>query len=565
MLNVTGPIYNKSGLEKADSAEFTEKFSADRFVIKNDRDDNHQPLRVVAVAPPDSVHGRKDENALNSSDPASLFNACRVAAQRALFDTGAWQKSNWGGGGRSKIRANIQLMNSLDDLPEFVCLLKREKPNVLLLGAMTLCMPGAIACANVAREIFGKDIMIVLGGRHASETIYLWNAKARQPEDIIHHRASPSRLIRSGRIPPVFDAVVSGEGEFVIAELGEIVAQERGPYNPREIFHKLDIRTPGNWIVSLPGEGCDIVSVGNPIDPNDFMSLARLFGVTASFEIFGGKLTAHVFSDVGPGCVYDCEFCSERRSVTGGLKDVTKGAGRLYRQLDDAVSVIEEDCPGRGASAFVEDSVLLGGSPRALDELCELLENAPLPIEFGAQLTVDQVLTRQPQLARLARVGLTYLFIGLETIEPNDIGGMSKDIGGKIGNWEFRSKRALDILSQNHINCGCALLFGLGERHESRLRLLDYLTQLRGSSGQPCVLSANWAVHHPLRNTVRDPGYDYVDWGTPAGPFVDLFQNFGEASLIYPLIDQKSPDLREVREVVDRLHIFRRCWPGPAR
>jgi len=530
----------------SDGPEPIDEFAPDRL----------PELRVVAVAPPDAVRGKKDGRALNSSDPASLFNACRVAAHRALFEAGPWQKSNWGGGSRSQVRANFLLLYSLDDIPEFIQLLGREKPNVLLLGAMTLCMPGAIECAKIAREMFGSDILIVLGGRHASETIYLWNAKARQPADVLHHRASPSRLIRIGRIPPVFDAVVSGEGEFVIADLGEIVAQSQPPYNAREIFGKLDSSTPGDWIVSLPQEDLEIVSAGTLIDPNSLPPLAPLFGVSASFDIFHGRLTAHVFSDVGRGCVYDCDFCSERSSITGGLKDVNNAAARLYHQLEEASRVIEEDHPGRGASAFVEDSVLLGGSLRALDALADLLERRPLPIEFGAQLTIDQVLTREPQLARLARVGLRYLFIGLETINPDEIGGMSKDIGGRKGSWASRARQVFDILARNKIDCGCALLFGLGETHENRIALLDELIRLRRHSGQPSLLSANWAVQHPLRDNIHDPGYEYVDWGTPAGPYVDLFHHFGEASLVYPIIGQKPPELRDVQEVVCHLQKF---------
>jgi B12-binding domain/radical SAM domain protein len=519
------------------------------------------PLRVVAVAAPDWFSGKKDDNALNSSDPASLYNACRVAAQRALYGNTGWSKSNWAGRGRAGVRANFQLLYSLDNLPEFKRLLEREKPNLLLLGAMSLCMPGAIECAKIAREMFGRDILIVLGGRHASETIYLWNSKARHPGDVLHHRGSPSRLIREGRIQPVFDAVVSGEGESLIAELGEIVAASRAPYDPGEIFRKLPRGTPGDWIVSLPSERTEIVSSGVPIDPNELPPLASLFGVSATFDIFNGRMTAHVFSDTGRGCVYDCDFCSERSRINGGLKDLENAAFRLYRQFSDAIAVIEEDHSGRGASAFVEDSVLLGGSPRALDQLAELLENDPLPIEFGAQFTVDQILKRETQLLRLSKVGLRYIFIGLETNEPNEIGGMSKDIGGKDGSWEARSERVFEILRRNGITCGCALLFGLGESHSSRLALLSRLISAKRETGIPTVLSANWAVQHPLQDHGGDAGYDYVEWGTPVGPYLELFHHFGEASLNYRMPGVEPPRIGELAEIVGKLRSFTKCEP----
>lgn len=513
-------------------------------------------LRVVAVAPPDWIQGKKDKRALNSSDPASLFNACRVAASRASSGTGAWANSNWTGETRSRIRENFLLLYSRDDLPAFIEVLQRERPNVLLLGAMTLCMPGAIECAKIAKAMFGDDIIVVLGGRHVTETIYLWHGKARQAADIMHHRASPARLIREGRIPPVFDVVVSGDGEFFIAELGEILARKRPPYDLEAILTELDRAIPGDWIASLPASSLEVVSAGAPIDANELPPLASLFGVSAAFDVFGGRMTAHVFSDTGRGCVYDCDFCSERSGVTGGLRDIGNAARRLHRQLEDAANVIEQDHPGKGASAFVEDSILLGGSPRALDTLCELLEANPLPIEFGAQFTVDQILRREQQIARLSGVGLRYVFIGLETFDPDEIGGMSKDIGSKTGSWQARAERVFQVLAQNGIACGCALLFGLGESHKSRIALLDTVIDSRLRTGRPAVLSANWAVQHPLRNQTGKLEYDYLDWGTPAGPYLDLFHQFGEASLNYPLENQKAPEIHELEEVVSRLQAF---------
>ncbi len=515
-------------------------------------------LRVVAIAPPDWVHGKKDKRALNSSDPASLFNACRVAASRALSKTGAWANSNWAGETRAKVRAHFLLLYSLDDIPAFIEILEREKPNILLLGAMTLCIPGAIECAKIAKEMFGDDIVVVLGGRHVTETIYLWHAKARQPADVVHHRASPARLIREGRLPQVFDVVVSGDGEFFIAELGEILEHKRAPYDLQSIFAEFDRATPGDWIASLPASSLEVVSTGIPINANELPPLASLFGVSAAFDVFGGRMTAHVFSDTGRGCVYDCDFCSEKSGVTGGLRDIGNAAKRLHRQLQDAVDVIERDHPGKGASAFVEDSVLLGGSPRALDTLCELLEANPLPIEFGGQFTVDQILRRERQIARLASVGLRYIFIGLETFDPDEIGGMNKDIGSKNESWQSRAERVFQILAYNEIACGCALLFGLGESQRSRIALLDAVIDSRLSTGRPAVLSANWAVQHPLRGQTGKLEYDYLEWGTPAGPYLDLFHHFGEASLNYPLEGQNAPEIHELEDVVRRLQDFQR-------
>ncbi|MFK4259188.1 B12-binding domain/radical SAM domain-containing protein [Agrobacterium tumefaciens] len=513
-------------------------------------------LRVVAVAAPDSVQGKKGERALNSSDPASLYNACRIAASRARSAQGGWGNSNWADRSRAKVRENFLLLYSLDDLPAFVDVLRREQPNMLLLGAMTLCMPGAIECAKLAKEMFGNDIIVVLGGRHVTETVYIQSRGSRLTPDITHHRASPARLVREGRIPPVFDIVVSGDGEFVIAELGEIIAKQKPPHDMSAIYEAVDRAVPGDWIISFPSCSRELVSAGVPINSDALPPLAGLFGVSTAFDVFGGRMTAHVFSDTGRGCAYDCAFCSEKSGVTGGLRHLATAADRLYRQLEDVVAVIEEDYPGMGASAFVEDSILLGGSPRALDRLCDLLECRPLPIQFGAQFTVDQILNRERQIARLADVGMRYIFIGLETFDPKEIGGMSKDIGSKNGSWQDRATRVFQTLTNHRVSCGCALLFGLGESHDSRIALLDTIIESRQKTGCPTVISANWAVQHPLRGQSGGADFDYLSWGTPPGPYLDLFHHFGEASVNYPLQGQRPPEIQQIEEIVEKLEIF---------
>lgn len=513
-----------------------------------------QTIRAIAVSAPDWIRGAKSADALNSTDPASLFNACRYAADLARRKIGAWAHSNWAAPS-STVRENFLLMYSLEDMGRFESLVLSQRPNLLLLGAMTLCMPGAVECAKLAKELLGDEILIVLGGRHATETMYLQNERIREPSAVRHHRASPGRLTRAGAIPPIFDIVVSGDGEQVIAEIGAALCS----LSPRELASIADCTkpdTPGCWIADFPSIDRTIVSNGVPLCYDDMPSIANIFGVSASFSVFGGRMTSHVFSDTGRGCVYDCTFCSERRSVTGGIQDIKGAPRRLYRQLKDSVSAIARDFPGRGASAFVEDSIFLSGSPAAIDQFCDLMEHEPIDIVFGGQFTIDQILRRRELIERLSRNGLRYVFVGLETFEPEEIGGMSKDLGNKTMSWQDRFAEALKILGEAGISCGCALLFGLGERHASRLALLKTLIDYRRRTGQPVVVSANWAVQHPLRDIPEGASEDYLRWGTPVGPLLDAFHRFGEASVEYPLAGVAPPVLSEVQGILALLDEF---------
>jgi len=520
------------------------------------------PLKVVAVSAPDWISGAKDGCAINSRDPASLFNACRYAALLAERDHGAWHNSNWAIS-RLERRRKVMLMYSLDDLAAFERLLVKEKPNMLLIGAMTLCLPGAIQCALRAKAILGQEVFVILGGRHVTETMYLSDPTLRHRDAVRHHPGSPLRLMADGRIPRVFDLAVSGDGEHIIAALGALVdaaTTTRGRQQTVDLAN-LDKNVPGDWIVgALEGGSIRVeVSAGLSIDYNDLPSPSRMFGVTAAFDVFAGRMTAHVFSDIGRGCVYDCSFCSERRSVTGSPRDLSNAGDRLYRQLREAQDVISEDHTTRGASAFVEDSVMLGGSPKLVDRFASLLENRPLRISFGAQFTVDQILTRQSEIVRLARNGLTYLFVGIETLSPTSVGGMSKDVGRNRASWLRRTQEALTFMREHNVSCGCSVLFGLGETHEARIELLQNLSHLQEQIGRPYPVSVNWAVQHPLCGDDAGASYDYIEWGTPDCEFLQYFHGFGEASLLYPLPHVGRPLLSEVQEVS---HLLNRL-PAP--
>ncbi|WP_205703022.1 B12-binding domain/radical SAM domain-containing protein [Paraburkholderia kururiensis] len=527
-------------------------------------------LRVLAVAAPESVTGARGELTLSSRDPASLYNACRLAAARTEIASSAWATSNWCGR-RSARRDKCVLMHSGDEMPRFEALLRKERPNLVLIGAMTICMRGAIECAMLVRRVMGADALVVLGGRHACETLYLADASLRHVSQVRHHPASALSLMVDRKIEHVFDLVVSGDGEYLIAELGELVARASGnlPAQASDFVRALpEPATRGDWIAGCVHE-CSIyarVSSGLPLDYNELPSPVRVFGLSSSFDVFDGRLTAHVSSDMGRGCIYSCAFCSESSAVTGSPRDLRNSADRLFRQLSDTVTVVREDHPLLQASAFVEDSVMLGGSAGQLERLAHRLECAPLDIHWGAQLTIDLIIARKQELLRLRRSGLRYLFVGIETLIPAEIGGMSKDTRSRR-RWLDRIEDALSFLRDADIKCGCAVLFGLGESPENRRALLDELVRMRSIYGGPHPISFNWAVQHPLRGSDDSKGYDYLDWPTPKGELLELFRHFGEASARYPLHDVGTPRIDEVREVVTRMKHFAHdprtsVWPS---
>lgn len=514
----------------------------------------NRQIRAVAVSAPECLTGAKSSGALNSCDPVSLFNACRHAAYLAQIEGSAWADSTWAKG-CYEARDCFMLMYSLDDMPAFETLLLTQKPNLVLIGAMTLCMPGAVHCAQLVRKLLGDGPVIILGGRHVNETLYLDNERKRNPCDVKHHKASPGRLIREHKIPPLFDIVISGEAEIIISAIGEALARA-DRLSIETIAGLLSVDIPGLWIVDFPKIGMTQVSRGVRLDQNRLPSAIEIFGVKSSFGVFGNRLTSHAFSYTGRGCFYDCSFCSERRSVAGGIYDAAGAPLRIYKQFQKTLLASQNDPRGRKASAFVEDSIFLHGSPTQINALCELMELNPLDLIFGGQFTIDLIIERRTLIERLSNNGLRYVFLGLETLEPDAIGGMSKDIGGAHSSWEERFHEVLKILINQKISCGCALLFGLGESQSSREHLLQALSTLKRTIGQPIALSINWAVQHPLKSCPESEKYDYLQWGTPTGELLDLFHRFGEASLLYPLSGVAPPQLADVAAIIKHLDTF---------
>src|SRR4051812_35815707 len=96
-------------------------------------------LRVLALAAPQFPADRGPSRALNSKDPASLFNACRLAARRADSGVGPWADSNWAGG-RAARRPLVLLEDSLPATrARLERLLEEVRPNLLLIGSMSIC------------------------------------------------------------------------------------------------------------------------------------------------------------------------------------------------------------------------------------------------------------------------------------------------------------------------------------------------------------------------------------------------------------------------------------------
>lgn len=510
-------------------------------------------LRIAAVAAPEFQSGASGDLRLNSSDPASLYNACRWLAKLSEQSGTCFADSNWAEG-RAARRHSTRLYHTLRESEEdFTRLLVTYRPTLLLIGAMTLCLPGAISLARLARHILGDQVCIVLGGKHCNETVYLRGGGVR------HHASSPLILMKSGLIPEAFDLVISGEGEHIVAKIAELVATSPNPASVcQRLLNSTEVsNVEGNWIIGRCQKSeLQVLHQKTPMNMDRLPAQCAMFGVTSHFDVFPPGRTAHVHSDTGPGCVYSCGFCSESSKLNGSLQATQTSAARLARQLAAAASVIRSDNPCAMPSAFVEDSILLGGVETLLHDLVAQLAEASSAIPFGGQLTIDHILRHRSLLTSLREVGLSYIFFGLESIDPSIVSSFSKN-RQRTQPWEERAESALRTLAESSIGCGVALLFGLGESPSSRSYLFETLSKWRRQYGIPSVISANWAVQHPLQSHDGGANHTYLEWGTDEGPLLELLQNFGEAAERYPILGQSRVRFEDALEVSQWMGEFR--------
>jgi len=518
--------------------------------VKDENDHQNYSLRFMAVSAPQWVSNGNIANsyALGSRVPFSLQNAIRLGVRDALGEGSVWSQSNWSQ--KNLVKDSVFLLNYYDEERSvFTDKLMSVKPQILLIGSMTLSFPAAIELAKTAKQKFGNDIFIVLGGKHATETIYYSKG------EINHHHGSATMLMQQGIIPQVFDLVVSGDGEEVIQKIGEVIGKEILNGNSIKNFssYKNDFESiRGNFILSWIDNAKiqTLVRQNNPLDYSSLPSPVSLFGTTSSFPVFGKELTAHIYSDMGKGCICSCFFCSEGSRINGPVVQSGSPADRLYQQLKDASE------QGPSMSAFIEDSIILMGLPKHLNELADRLEQNPLNIVFGGQFTVDNLTNPKIQEAikRLKNVGLTYIYTGMETINEDKAMEMSKNVH-KGQSWLERTEAAVSFVTNLGIKHGMSILWGLGETAEDRAYQLEVVTNWQNRFNNPVVVSPNWATQHPLFN---QSNFDYTSWGTDKdSPYLPYFvQLFGEASEKYKLPKTKLPEISELKRLLNKFEVL---------
>lgn len=503
-------------------------------------------FQVLAVTAPHwvKIPNESAQTSLNSSDPFSLQNAIRLAVSKAKDERSGWNKSNWKYS--ESYEKSVMLYQDFENQKtDYINRLQEIKPNLIIISTMTLGYAGAIKIANIAKHILGENVFIIVGGKHINETIYL------QDGEIDLNESNPLFQIKNEIIPRVFNLVISGDGEEVIQYVGEIISECVNNDLCKTFFDHLHVlkNANGNWIIGYLDSGGNIEYLNNNtmVDQDNMPFPSQFFIPKSSFSVFETDRTFHSYSYLSKGCFNNCFFCSERVSINGKFQQTSTAPDRLTKQFEIFKKYGEEN--NYRASTFIEDSILLGGDIKLLERFGDLLKINNLNIPFGGQYTIDLLLNsdHQQTLSKLSKLGLSYIFIGVETGNQEIAKRMSKNFNNKVF-WITKIESVINFLSSINVNCGFSLLFGLGEDHSDRIKILNQILQWQIMYSQPKIVSLNLATIHPLRTTKN---LNYIDWGTDdESIYLELFTEiFGEASERYCINDFSIGSLDELQEI----------------
>lgn len=533
-------------------------------------------MKIMAVSAPQWVSRKNVEMnnySFDSQTPFSLQNALRDAVDKSidknnLKESIAWRESNFRAS-RSR-NESIILMNYWNEEKEaFKNLFQKINPDILFIGAMSLCFKGAIEIAKYAKSRKKEKIFIVIGGKHINETFF----KSRN-NSYLNHIASPLELIQKKTIPNIFDLVVSGDGEKIITRIGEIIhnlLKKKSSFvnfnlKKKSIIRKLE-KANGDWIVGqvIDKEIYYLESKNKFINYENLAYPIEQFNFSKGFRIFNTDYTAHAYSDTSRGCSYNCFFCSEKSTVSGQLRYKSETPiYRLYQHFKKLDRINKTNYRGKTFSIFIEDSIMLSGKPRYIEKFIsiisqEITDNSIKKRKFGAQFTLDIFITlaNENLISQLAEIGLDYVAFGIETIDDEIAKSFSKNTDKKEG-WLRKTEKVVEICSLENIKCGMFLIWGLGETQFDRRKQLLQIREWIEKYKVPIDIGLNIATQHPLR-IVNDTNldqfgykkYDYLEWGTDENDeylpyFVELF---GEASTRYAINKDKLPSIIELNEL----------------
>jgi len=407
--------------------------------------------------------------------------------------------------------------------------LEQVQPKVVLISAVS---PAHRYALQIARAVRAKlpGCIIVLGGRHADETVHF-------DEMTRELRLEPSglltKIIEDTLEETIVDFLIAGQGYYALDLLMKSISLamdvETKTVDVNAVLDAMKSFTP--LFGPLPGRSL-IVSIrpdtfhafpllGPELNLSILPSPYKAFAIRARFPIFEIEdhvaRTAHMM--VTNACPYHCFFCSEGSAIVGSFI-YFRDADGIQKAIERVVEYIYY-----GAEAiFFDDSVFWGGNVGRIVHFCNewtkvrkqaerstsdeielfgytVKRRSVLEFTWGAQLTTDFLASRREEQAYTVLYAMrdarcTYIYIGIESMSETVIQHVHKNVN-RTEPWENRVRRALGMARSVGIRVGSSVLFGLeGETQATIMETIDKVEELLAED-LLMIASPNILTYHP--------------------------------------------------------------------
>jgi len=360
-------------------------------------------------------------------------------------------------------------------------LLAREKPDLVGVTAITPAIYKAERVLQIAKELH-PGAVAVLGGIHGTFMYQQVLAEA-----------------------PWIDAVVRGEGEAILVNLVRAIDAGEWPARREEI--RGIAYADGARVIATPAE--PTIKDLDTIRPD-----WRILEWSKYQYIPLGVRVA--IPNFARGCPFTCSFCSQWKFW------------RDYR-IRDPVKVVDE------IESLVRDHqvgffILADEEPtihrKKFIRFCEELERRRLPVLWGINTRVTDILRDEKLLPLYRRAGLIHVSLGTEAAAQLKLERFNKETT------IAQNKRAIALLRANGIVAEAQFIVGL--ENETRETLEE--TYRMALDWKPDM--ANWAMYTP---------WPFSDLFKEMGDKVEVF-DFEKYNFVTPIV---KPDAMERTELLD--------------
>jgi radical SAM superfamily enzyme YgiQ (UPF0313 family) len=321
--------------------------------------------------------------------------------------------------------------------PELAEYVRRNHIGLVGIGAMTRMAAKAYRMADAVRAV---GVPVVMGGPHVTEV----------PDEPLGRDGGPRHA----------DAIALGEAD---ATWPRIVADaQRGVL--KEIYAPLDaqgqeVKPSLECYPEIPWDRMDL----------DQFNLIRHFPRLARRLLKALGMTWQSFYlipiESGRGCPYGCEFCT----VTGFFGDSIR-----FRSNESVVSELlmlkslEKKKNGKIVVFFIDDNFAI--NPRRTKSLLREIIARDAQVPWIAQISMN--LLRDEELVSLvAQSGGKWIFMGLESIDPESLKGVAKGF-----NKPHEYAAILERLARNNLYAITSFIFGMdGDRPGTADRTLEQI------------------------------------------------------------------------------------------